>query len=342
MAEKLIIIGSGCAGLTAALYASRASLSPLVFEGKMPGGLLTTTTTVENFPGFPEGIDGFELTVNIRKQAEKFGARYETDTIEKEELCAASSHGLIQPSRKATADGIEKGDKGGKGVGEGVLHRLYGSSGKVYETRALIVATGASPRLLGIKGEKEYYTKGVHTCATCDGAFYRGKEVAVIGGGDSACEEAHFLTHFASKVTIVHRRDSLRASKVMALRVINNPKIAFVWNSGIEEYLGENGKLKALKLKNLVTGATDELPVAGAFVAIGHTPQTEFLKGALPMDEAGYLQTVAPSLVRTCVEGVWAAGECSDHVYRQAITSAGMGCMAALEAERFLAGSFHA
>ena len=218
----------------------------------MPGGLLTTTSTVENFPGFPDGVDG-ELTMNIRKQAEKFGARYEADTIVSVDL-------------------------------SGKVKRLTGSSGKIYETSALIVATGGlgHSKLLGAKGEKEYYTKGVHTCATCDGAFYRGKEIAVLGGGDSACEEAHFLTHFASKVTLIHRRDSLKASKVMALRVINNPKIAFAWNSGIEEYIGENGKLKAIKLKNLVTGETRELPVAGAFLAIGHTPQTEFLKGALP------------------------------------------------------------
>lgn len=302
--ENVIILGSGCAGLTAALYTSRASLKPLVLEGTMPGGLLTTTTTVENFPGFPDGIDGYELTARTRQQAEKFGTRFAGEVITCVELA-------------------------------GPVKKLYGESGTVYETRALIVATGAAPRLLGVPGEKEFYTKGIHTCATCDGAFYKGKEVVVIGGGDSACEEAHFLTHFASRVTMIHRREALRASKVMVERVMHEPKISFVWDSGVEEFVGDT-KLRGLKLKNLKTGAVTELKADGAFLAVGHMPQTAFLKGALPMSEAGYLETVAPSIVKTPVEGVWAAGDCADHVYRQAITAAGMGCMAAIETERWL------
>jgi thioredoxin reductase (NADPH) len=309
--ENVIILGSGCAGLTAALYAARASLKPLVLDGSMPGGLLTTTSTVENFPGFPGGIDGYELTANIRKQSEKFGARTEGDVINRVDF-------------------------------SGEVKKLFGESGKVYETRAVIVATGASPKMLGVKGEKEFYAKGVHTCATCDGAFYRGKEVAVLGGGDSACEEAHFLTHFATKVTIVHRREALRASKVMVSRVLNHPKIFFAWNSGVEEILGshnenEKGKVGAIRLKNLISGEVSELKTDGVFLAIGHAPQTGFLKGALPTNEAGYLETVSPSIVRTSIPGVYAAGDCADHLYRQAITAAGMGCMAAIEAERFLA-----
>jgi thioredoxin reductase (NADPH) len=304
--EKVIILGSGCAGLTAALYTARASLSPLVIDGDMPGGLLTTTSTVENFPGFPEGVDGYQLTANIRAQAEKFGTRYLSDKIKSVEL-------------------------------SGSVKRLTSESGQIYESQTVIVATGASPKLLGIPGEREYYGgKGVATCATCDGAFYRGKEVIVVGGGDSACEEAHFLTHFCSKVTIVHRRDTLRASKVMVERVLHHPKISVLWNRIPEEILGDGKHVNAVRLRDTQTGQSSVMPIGGVFLAIGHTPQTGFLKGALPMNEAGYLTAVAPSLVRTPVAGVYAAGDCTDSVYRQAITAAGMGCMAAIEAERYI------
>lgn len=302
--EKVIILGTGCAGLTAALYAARASLKPLVIEGGMSGGLLTTTTTVENFPGFPEGVDGFELTQRMRQQAEKFGARFASDII--------------------TSVDFHQADK-----------KLVGENGHVYQSRVVIVATGASPKLLHIPGEDTFYAKGVHTCATCDGAFYKGKEVIVVGGGDSACEEAHFLTHFCTKVTLVHRRDTLRASKIMADRVLAHPKISFVWDSALEEISGMD-KVKSVKIKNLKTGQVSEQKTDGVFLAIGHAPQTTFLKGALPMNEAGYLKTVAPSMVRTPVDGVYAAGDCADSVYRQAITAAGMGCMAAIEAQRWM------
>ena len=302
--EKIIILGTGCAGLTAALYAARASLSPLVIEGTMPGGLLTTTSEVENFPGFPDGVDGFELIDRIRKQAEKFGARYVGDTILKVDFA-------------------------------GPVKKLTGESRKVYEAKVVIIATGASPKLLHIPGEEKFYTKGVHTCATCDGAFYRGKEAIVVGGGDSACEEAHFLTHFCTQVTMVHRRDSLRASKIMAERVLHHPKIKMVWDSALEEITGTD-KTTGVRIKNLKTNAVTEMKTDAVFLAIGHTPQTGFLKGVLPMDDAGYLMTEAPSMVRTPVAGVYAAGDCADSVYRQAITAAGMGCMAAIEGQRWL------
>jgi thioredoxin reductase (NADPH) len=302
--EKVVIIGSGCAGLTAALYAARASLEPLVLDGDLAGGLLTTTTTVENFPGFPEGVDGYELTANIRQQAKKFGARYEGDRIDRVEL-------------------------------GGEVKKLFCSSGKVIETQGLIVATGATPRLLGIAGEKDFYTHGVHTCATCDGAFYKGKVVMVVGGGDSACEDALFLTRFASKVYLAHRRDALRASKVMAARVQANAKIEILWNTVPVEMKGSQ-KLTAVVLKDTTTGATRELALDGVFLAVGHRPQTDFLKGALLMNDEGYLIAESPSMVRTSVAGVYVAGDCADHVYRQAITAAGMGAMAAIELERYL------
>ncbi len=303
--ENLIILGSGCAGLTAAIYAARSSLMPLVLEGNMPGGLITTTTTVENFPGFPEGVEGYDLTARMRAQAEKFGAHYQNDIIK--------SVDFSSPVKK-----------------------LIGENGRTYQTRALIIATGASPRLSGVKGEMEFYARGVHTCATCDGAFYRGKEVLVVGGGDSACEDAHFLTHFASRVTMVHRRDTLRASKIMAERVLHHPKIDFAWETALDEILGEpSGKVNAVRLKNLKTGALTERKTDGVFIAIGHVPQTAFLGGALPMDEGGYLLP-SGSMVLTPVSGVFIAGDCTDRTYRQAITASGMGCMAAIEALRYL------
>lgn len=305
--ENIIILGTGCAGLTAAIYAARANLNPLVIEGSQPGGQLTTTSEVENFPGFPEGVDGYMLTDNMRQQAAKFGARFESDLIEKVDFSG--------PVKKLS------------------------SASKTYEAKAVILATGASPRLLGIPGEKEYYGgHGVTTCATCDGAFYRGKDVVVIGGGDSAAEEAVFLTRFASKVTLVHRRDKLRASDIMARRVADHPKIETSWNSAPVAVLGgDDGKVRALRVKDVATGAEREIPCKGVFIAIGHKPNTEFVGDALTRDENGYIPASDNSGVRTAVPGVFVAGDCSDHVYRQAITAAGMGCRAAIEAERWLA-----
>ena len=305
--ENIVIVGTGCAGLTAAVYTGRASLAPLVLEGNLPGGQLTTTSEIENFPGFPEGVDGYVLTDNMRKQATRFNARFQQAAVKSVDFST-------QPLKLIT--------------GEGEIL-----------TKAVIIATGASPRMTGVPGEKELYGgKGVTTCATCDGAFYRKMEVAVIGGGDSAAEEALFLTRFASKVYLIHRRDSLRASKIMADRATTHPKIQMVWDSAPVEVLGvaENA-VSGLKIKNVKTGAESVLPVKGVFVAIGHQPNTAAFASALDVDEAGYLKPVDGSQVRTRVPGVFIAGDCSDHLYRQAITAAGMGCQAAIEAERWLA-----
>ncbi|MCM2275519.1 MAG: thioredoxin-disulfide reductase [Candidatus Didemnitutus sp.] len=305
--ENVVIIGTGCAGLTAAVYTGRANLQPLVIEGSLPGGQLTTTSEVENFPGFPEGIDGYLLMQNLRKQAEKFGTRYESGTVTGLDV-SSWPHTLKLADREIKA-------------------------------KVVIVATGASPRMTGIPGEKELYGgKGVTTCATCDGAFYRKMDVAVIGGGDSAAEEALFLTRFASKVYLVHRRDSLRASKIMADRATSHPKIQPVWDSvpvaveGVAE-----GAVSGLKIKNVKTGAESVLPVKGIFVAIGHVPNTAPFAQAVDTDEQGYFKPLAGSQVKTKTPGVFVAGDCADHVYRQAITAAGMGCQAAIEAERWLA-----
>jgi thioredoxin reductase (NADPH) len=305
--ESVLILGTGCAGLTAAIYTARANLRPLVIEGVQPGGQLTTTSEVENFPGFPEGVDGFELMDRLRKQAAKFGARFQGDFIERVDL-----------------SGSEK-----------VLH----SSAQAYRARALIIATGASPRMLGVPGEQEMFGgKGVTTCATCDGAFYRGMEVAVAGGGDSACEEALFLTRFCTKIYLVHRRDELRASGIMAKRTLENPKIQPLWDTHIEQVLADgDGRVRGLALKHQKTGITSELAVKGLFVAIGHVPNSQAFAGALPLDEQGYFLPEAGSAVRTKVPGVYVAGDCADHVYRQAVTAAGLGCQAAIEAERWLA-----
>jgi len=306
--EKLIIVGTGCAGLTAAIYAARANLSPLVLEGHEPGGQLSTTTLVENFPGFPEGINGPELVMNMKSQAERFGSRFSYATVE-----------AFEPA----------GD-----------HLRVKLDGEWKETQTLIVASGASAKWLGLPGEKALVGHGLTSCATCDGAFYRNVPVAVVGGGDSAAEEATFLTRFASKVYLIHRRASLRASKIMADRALSNPKIEPVWNSAPVEYLAdETGEMRGLKIRDTVNGAERELEVKCVFVAIGHTPNTVPFQGQLAMDESGYmLQT---SGTRTNVPGVFAAGDVADRIYRQAVTAAGQGCAAALDAEKYLAQFEH-
>lgn len=305
--ENVVIVGTGCAGLTAAIYSARANLNPLVLEGGQPGGQLTTTSEVENFPGFPEGIDGFQLMDNMRKQATRFGARFQHAVVESVDF-------------------------------SGPVKILKTASGDI-RARAVIVATGASPRMTGVPGEKELFGgKGVTTCATCDGAFYRGMDVAVIGGGDSACEEALFLTRFASKVYLVHRRDQLRASKIMADRATSHEKIEMVWDSVPVAVEGvEQDAVTGLRVRNVKTGEERTLPVKGVFIAIGHIPNTAPFAGALEVDANGYFVPQPGSQVKTNVEGVYVAGDCADHVYRQAITAAGMGCQAAIEAERWLA-----
>jgi thioredoxin reductase (NADPH) len=302
--ENVIIVGTGCAGLTAAIYTARANLHPLVLEGHEPGGQLSTTTLVENFPGFKEGIDGPELIMNMKAQAERFGARFQYASV----------------ADFAPADGFLRVKLDDQWI----------------ETRTLIVAAGASARYLGLPNEKQMIGHGLTSCATCDGAFYRGVPVCVVGGGDSACEEATFLTRFASRVYLIHRRDSLRASKIMADRALANPKIEPVWDTAVKEYLAdEHGEMRAVKIENLKTGEAKELEVKCVFVAIGHVPNTAPFKGHLDLDDNGYL--LQKQGTATNVPGVFAAGDVSDHVYRQAITAAGQGCAAALDAERYLA-----
>lgn len=304
--ENVIIIGTGCAGYTAAIYVARANLTPLMLSGTQPGGQLTTTTEVENFPGFPEGVMGPEMMMNMQKQAEKFGTRIQYASVES----------------------IAKDDDGNFSV------KLGG--GETLRSKTVIIATGAAPRHLGLPNEKELIGRGLTSCATCDGAFYRDVPVAVIGGGDSACEEAGFLTRFASKVYLIHRRDELRASKIMAERALANPKIEPVWNSGVEAYLtNEKGEMRAVKLKNLVDGSESEIAVECVFVAIGHVPNSQFVSGLVDLDENGYIIQV-PGRTATKTPGLFAAGDVADHYYRQAITAAGQGCAAALEAERYL------
>ena len=305
--ENVIIVGTGCAGLTAAIYTARANLSPLVLEGKEPGGQLTTTTMVENFPGFPEGIDGPQLIMNMKAQAGKFGARF--------------AYSLVTE--------FEAGD------GHSKPHRVKIDDDWV-ETRTLIIASGASAKWLGLPGESKLIGHGLTSCATCDGAFYRNVPVAVVGGGDSAAEEALFLTRFASKVYLVHRRDTLRASKIMADRALAHEKIEPVWNSIPLEYLtDEQGEMRALKIRDSVTNEERELEVGCVFVAIGHNPNTQPFVGKLPTDEAGYLlQTKGTA---TSIPGIFAAGDVADTIYRQAITAAGQGCAAAIDVEKFLA-----
>jgi thioredoxin reductase (NADPH) len=301
--EKMIIVGTGCAGLTAAIYASRANFSPLVLEGHEPGGQLSTTTLVENFPGFPKGVEGPELIMAMKGQAERFGARFQY----------------------ATVTDFEATPKGAKVKIDDAW----------IETETLVIASGASAKWLGLPREKELVGHGLTSCATCDGAFYRNVPVCVVGGGDSACEEATFLTRFASKVYLIHRRDSLRASKIMAERATNHPKIEVLWNSAPIEYLSdEEGEMRGVKLKDTVTGAERELEVKCVFVAIGHTPNTQPFRGKLDMDADGYLLQTKGT--HTNVPGVFAAGDVADRTYRQAITAAGQGCAAALDAERHL------
>jgi thioredoxin reductase (NADPH) len=302
--REVIVIGSGPAGYTAALYAARARLSPLVFEGSVTaGGALMNTTDVENFPGFPDGILGPDLMDSLRKQAERFGAELIADDIIDVDLAAT-------PKVVKTAD-------------------------EVYLARAVIIATGSSYRELGVPNEKRLAGHGVSWCATCDGFFFREQDIAVVGGGDSAMEEATFLTRFARSVTIVHRRDSLRASKIMQDRATSDPKISFAWDSEVAEMQGED-RLTGLKLRNLQSGAESVLPVTGVFVAIGHDPRSELFKGQLEYDDDGYLLVEQPS-TRTAIPGVFAAGDVVDRHYRQAVTAAGTGCAAALDAERWLA-----
>jgi len=303
--RNVLIIGSGPAGLTAAVYAARGNLNPLIVEGYEAGGQLTLTTMVENFPGFRDGIMGPQLMDDMREQAKRFGAEILQGAVTKVDL----SHRPFTISMD--------GDR-------------------LVQAKTLIIATGASARLLGLESERKLMGHGVSTCATCDGFFYRGKEVAVIGGGDSAVEEGTFLTKYATRVILVHRRDSLRASKVMQDRAFKNEKIKFIWDSTVSDVMDVNaGEVKGIKLKNLKTGGESVLSVDGLFVAIGHEPNTQLFKGQLEMDQAGYIIT-REGCTRTSVEGVFAAGDVQDHVYRQAVTAAGSGCMAAIDAEHFL------
>src|SRR3989344_4498316 len=301
--HNLIILGTGIAGCTAAIYAARANLNPLVISGPEDGGQLTLTTEVENYPGFPEGIQGPELVQLCKKQAERFGAKFETD--------------LVTEFNK-----IKKG------------YELTLSSGKKLQTKSLIIATGASARWLGLDSEKLYKGRGVTTCATCDGFFFKGKEVAVIGGGDSAMEEALFLTKFATKVTIIHRKDSFRASKIMQERVLKHEKIKVIWNSVVKEILGDSKKVTGIKLNNVGTNEVFDFNCDGVFLAIGHIPNTKPFAGKLDLDEKGYLKV--DKFMHTNLEGIFGAGDVQDTRYRQAITAAGSGCQAAMEVEKYL------
>ncbi|WP_042374310.1 thioredoxin-disulfide reductase [Streptacidiphilus neutrinimicus] len=309
--RNVIIIGSGPAGYTAALYTARASLKPLVFEGSVSsGGALMNTTEVENFPGFRDGVMGPELMDNMRSQAERFGAELVPDDVVAVDL-------------------------------SGDIKLVTDSEGTIHKAKAVIVATGSQHRKLGLEHEDELSGRGVSWCATCDGFFFRNQDIAVVGGGDTAMEEATFLSRFANSVTVIHRREELRASKTMQERAFNDPKITFAWNSEVADLHSENGKLSSVTLKDTRNGETRELAVTGLFIAVGHDPRTELFKGQLELDDEGYLRVDAPS-TRTNVSGVFGAGDVVDHTYRQAITAAGTGCSAALDAERFLAAQAHA
>jgi thioredoxin reductase (NADPH) len=301
--NNVVIIGSGCAGLTAAIYAARANLKPLVIDGHEPGGQLSLTTHVENFPGFPEGIMGPELIENMRKQAQKFGAEFKSGTVTEVDVTS-------RPFKIST----------GK---------------ETFEAQSLIVAAGASARLLGLKGEKELIGRGLSTCATCDGYFFRGKPLAVVGGGDSAMEEANFLSRYATRVYLIHRRDEFRASKIMIDRAMANPKVEFVTPYAIKDIITADNYVTGVNLRNTQTGEDREIELHGVFVAIGHNPNSMVFRGKLDMDENGYLISRHGSSLSN-VPGVFIAGDVQDHRYRQAVTAAGSGCMAALDAEKFL------
>jgi thioredoxin reductase (NADPH) len=303
LVEKVIIVGSGCAGLTAAIYAARANLSPLVLEGPQPGGQLSTTTLVENFPGFPDGVDGPQLILNMHAQAEKFGARFSY----------------------AEVTDFDMSNK----------HLRVKADDEWLDTQALVIASGASARHLGLEDEEKLIGHGLTSCATCDGAFYKNVPVCVIGGGDSSAEESLFLTRFASKVYLIHRRDQLRASKIMQERVFANEKIEPIWNTVVTKYMtDEKGEMRAVRLRNVKTNEERELEVACVFVAIGHNPNTKAYQGKLETDPEGYL--IARNLAQSKHPGVFIAGDVSDRVYKQAVTAAGMGCAAAIDAERYL------
>jgi thioredoxin reductase (NADPH) len=307
--HDVVIIGSGPAGLTAAVYAARGNLEPLLIEGVIEGGptggQLTLTTDVENFPGFPDGITGPDLILGMRAQAERFGTHFITEDVTKVDL-------------------------------SGPLKTLQTASGATITTRSLIIATGAKPRRLDVPGEADLWGSGVSACATCDGFFFKGKHVVIVGGGDSAMEEAMFLTKFADKVSVIHRRDSLRASKIMQDRAFKNDKIEFIWNAEVAEVHGADGQVSSLTLRDTVTGDTRDFPTQGLFLAIGHIPNTWLFEGVLDSDDEGYLLVDQPS-TRTNVPGVFACGDVMDHEYRQAVTAAGTGCRAAIDAERWLA-----
>jgi thioredoxin reductase (NADPH) len=305
--RNVIIIGSGPAGLTAAIYTARANLEPLMFEGYQAGGQLMITTDVENYPGFKDGVMGPDLMIETRAQAARFGTEIVTKNVER----------------------VDFSERPFKVWVEGELHTAH----------TVIVATGANPRLLGIPGESELMGMGVSTCATCDGAFFKDKPIGIVGGGDTAMEEANFLTRFGSKVYVFHRRESLRASKIMQDRAFNNPKIEFVWNTVVERVVGEQ-KVDHVVLKNTQSGELTQMKLDALFVAIGHTPTTAFLEGQLDTDENGYLITQGKG-GKTNVDGVFACGDCQDHNYRQAVTAAGSGCMAAIDAERWLEANVH-
>ncbi len=307
--HRVIILGSGAAGLTAAIYAARANLEPVVIEGSQPGGQLTITTEVENYPGFPKGIQGPELMEEFKKQAERFGTRTVFGEVTS-----------VDFKKKPFEINVGK---------------------EAYTAETVIVATGATAKLLGLESEKKLMGYGVSACATCDGFFFKDKDVVVVGGGDTAMEEALFLTKFANKVNVVHRRDELRASKIMQNRAEKNPKIGFTWNTAVTEVLGEpkNGGVTAVTLKNLKTGASEDFKTEGLFIAIGHEPNTKLFKGQLEMDELGYL--VTHNGTATNIPGVFACGDVQDRIYRQAVTAAGTGCMAAIDAERYLESQEH-